>query len=32
MSEKTKLYGMSLDLPEALVRENMDVICDSMLD
>jgi hypothetical protein len=32
ISEKTKLYGMSLDLPESVVRDNMDVICDVMLD
>jgi hypothetical protein len=32
MSEHTKTYGMSMALPEAIVRDNLDIICDSMLD
>jgi sphinganine-1-phosphate aldolase len=31
-SESTKMYGMSLSVPEALVRENLDIICDMLLD
>jgi len=32
LSESVKLYGMSLNVPEQIVRENLDVICDSFLD
>jgi len=32
ISERTKLYGLAIDLPESVVRENMDVICDTILD
>ncbi len=32
VSEQTKLYGVSLDLPEAIVKDNLDIICDCMLD
>ncbi len=29
---ETRLYGMSLSLPEQVVKENLDVIMDAMLD
>ena len=32
LSETVKLYGMSLNVPESIVRENLDVICDCFLD
>jgi len=32
LCETTRLYGLTLDLPESIVKENLDVICDSMLD
>lgn len=32
VSEQTRLYGLTLDLPEPIVKENLDVICDCMLD
>jgi hypothetical protein len=32
VSETVKLYGMTLDVPESIVRDHLDVVCDAMLD
>jgi sphinganine-1-phosphate aldolase len=32
LKEFTKMYGMSLNVPETIIRENFDIIVDSMLD
>jgi hypothetical protein len=32
ISESTKMYGIALDIPEELAKENLDIILDAMLD
>ncbi len=31
-SEHCKLYGMSVNMPEAIVKQNLDALVDAMLD
>lgn len=31
-SEHCKLYGMSVNMPEAIVKQNLDALIDAMLD
>ena len=31
-SQHCQLYGMSVNMPEAIVKQNLDALIDSMLD